>query len=174
MRNSPSRRLYTPWTTRRPSLRPLPGAYGQFTKHSAHFFGTGRYLLIQTIVVVLWIALNVSAIRWQHGDWRHWDKPPFNWLNLAFSTQAAFAAPLILAAQNRQEKRDRLVTKEDRRSALQTKADIGYLARELADLRLAIEEVPTREYLRQELEDLRALLADSPAGKPGHRAGANG
>jgi uncharacterized membrane protein len=175
MRNSPSQRPYTQRTTRRPLLRPLPGAFGQITERFARLFGTGRYLLLQTIVVVGWIALNVIAIRWHHWDWHHnWDKPPFNWLNLAFSIQAAFAAPLILAAQNRQVIRDRVVVKEDRRSASQTKADIEYLARELADLRLAIEEVPTREYLRHELEDLRALLADRLPENPGTEPGADG
>jgi uncharacterized membrane protein len=85
---------------------------------------------------------------------------PFILLNLAFSTQAAYAAPLILLAQNRQENRDRVTLEEDRRRAAQTKADTEYLARELAALRLAIGQVVTREYLRHELEDLRALLVD--------------
>jgi uncharacterized membrane protein len=173
MRNFPSRRLYISRTTRRPVLRLFPGAYGQFTKHIAHFFGTGRYLLIQTIVVGVWIVLNLNAIRW-HWEWQHWDKPPFNWLNLAFSTQAAFAAPLILAAQNRQEKRDRVFMEEDRRSASRTNADIEYLARELAAVRLAVGEVPTREYLRHELDDLRALLADCLPENPGIEPGADG
>ena len=102
----------------------------------------------------MWIALNVAAI-----DWR-WDPYPFILLNLAFSTQAAYAAPLILLAQNRQENRDRVTLNEDRRRAAQTKADTEYLARELAALRLAVGEVPTREHLRHELEDLRSLLAD--------------
>ncbi|HSS23578.1 MAG TPA: DUF1003 domain-containing protein, partial [Mycobacterium sp.] len=85
---------------------------------------------------------------------------PFILLNLAFSTQAAYAAPLILLAQNRQENRDRVALEEDRRRAAQSKADTEYLARELAALRLAVGEVVTREYLRHELEDLRALLVD--------------
>ncbi len=88
-----------------------------------------------------------------------WDPYPFILLNLAFSTQAAYAAPLILLAQNRQENRDRVALEEDRRRAAQTKADTEYLARELAALRLAVGEVVTREYLRHELEDLHALLA---------------
>jgi uncharacterized membrane protein len=80
---------------------------------------------------------------------------------LAFSTQAAYAAPLILLAQNRQENRDRVTLEEDRRRAEETKADTEYLARELAALRLAIGDVAkTREYLRRELEDLRGLLED--------------
>jgi uncharacterized membrane protein len=89
-----------------------------------------------------------------------WDPYPFILLNLAFSTQAAYAAPLILLAQNRQENRDRVTVEEDRRRAAQTKADTEYLARELAALRLAVGEVVTREYLRHELDDLRALLVD--------------
>lgn len=148
------RRLYTPRTSRRYTPRLDPETVGQFTESIARFFGTGRYLLLQTIVVIVWIAINMIAIRWQ------WDPYPFILLNLAFSTQAAYAAPLILLAQNRQENRDRVALEEDRRRAAQTKADTEYLARELAALRLSIGEVPTRDYLRHELESLRALLAD--------------
>src|SRR6201999_699868 len=129
-------------------------AVGNFTESIARFFGTGSYLLIQTIVVVVWILLNVFAVSLR------WDPYPFILLNLAFSTQAAYAAPLILLAQNRQENRDRVTLDEDRRRAAQTKADTEYLARELAALRLAIGEMPTREYLRHELENLHALLSD--------------
>ena len=146
------RRLYTPRTSRRYSPRVDLEAMGQFTESIARFFGTGRYLLIQTIIVLLWIALNVSAVTLR------WDPYPFILLNLAFSLQAAYAAPLILLAQNRQENRDRVALEEDRRRAAQTKADTEYLARELAALRLAIGEVVTREYLRHELEDLRTML----------------
>ena len=87
-----------------------------------------------------------------------WDPYPFILLNLAFSTQAAYAAPLILLAQNRQENRDRIALEEDRRRSEQTKADTEFLARELAALRLAIGEVATRDYLRRELEEVRELL----------------
>ena len=80
------------------------------------------------------------AQRLWRSAWR-WDPYPFILLNLAFSTQAAYAAPLILLAQNRQENRDRVTLDEDRRRASQTKADTEYLARELAALRLAIGEV---------------------------------
>ncbi len=146
------RRLYTPRTSRRYSPRVDSEAVGQITESIARFFGTGRYLLIQTILVVGWIALNVSAVSLR------WDPYPFILLNLAFSTQAAYAAPLILLAQNRQENRDRVALEEDRRRASQTKADTEYLARELAALRLAVGEVVTREYLRHEMEDLRTML----------------
>jgi uncharacterized membrane protein len=105
-------------------------------------------------LVLAWIAVNLFAATLR------WDPYPFILLNLAFSTQAAYAAPLILLAQNRQENRDRVALDEDRRRAAQTKADTEYLARELAALPLAVGEVVTREYLRHELEDLRNLLVD--------------
>ncbi|WP_077088371.1 DUF1003 domain-containing protein [Mycobacterium rhizamassiliense] len=148
------RRLYTPRTSRWSMLRLDPETVGQSTEAIARFFGTGRYLLIQTIIVIVWIAFNLVAIE------ERFDPYPFILLNLAFSTQAAYAAPLILLAQNRQENRDRVALDEDRRRAAQTKADTEFLARELAALRLAVGEVVTREYLRDELDDLRALLTD--------------
>ena len=112
------------------------------------------------MLVIVWVLLNLGAFAWQ------WDPYPFILLNLAFSTQAAYAAPLILLAQNRQENRDRVSLEEDRRRAEQTKADTEYLARELAALRLAVGEVATRDYLRRELEEIRDLIADlrRPAG----------
>lgn len=155
MRKSPApRRLYTPRTSRRLTPSWDTETVGHITESIARFFGTGRYLLLQTIVVLVWVALNLFALKWR------WDPYPFILLNLAFSTQAAYAAPLILLAQNRQENRDRVALEEDRRRAAQTKADTEYLARELAALRLAIGEVATREYLRHQLEDVRTLLAN--------------
>src|SRR6202045_4493486 len=147
-------RLDRPRTSRRLSINVDPETVGQFSESRARFLGTGRYLLWQTIIVVVWIALNMGAIHWR------WDPYPFILLNLVFSTQAAYAAPLILLAQNRQENRDRVTLEEDRRRAAQTKADTEYLSRELAALRLAIGEVVTREYLRDELDELRDLLTD--------------
>lgn len=77
------RRLYTPRTSRRYSPRLDPETVGQITESIARFFGTGRYLLLQTIVVAVWIVVNVFAVRLR------WDPYPFILLNLAFSTQAA-------------------------------------------------------------------------------------
>ena len=151
---SARQRLDTPRTSRRISLNLDPEAVGQFSESIARFLGTGRYLLWQTVLVVVWIALNLGAVAWR------WDPYPFILLNLAFSTQAAYAAPLILLAQNRQENRDRVALDEDRRRATQTKADTEYLARELAALRLAVGEVATRDYLRRELDELREVLED--------------
>jgi len=145
-------RLDTPVTGRRFAFNYDPEAVGRFSESIARFLGTGRYLAWQTIIVIVWISLNLFAVGLR------WDPYPFILLNLAFSTQAAYAAPLILLAQNRQENRDRVALDEDRRRALQTKADTEYLARELAALRLAVGEVVTRDYLRRELEELREIL----------------
>ncbi|MCX5043735.1 DUF1003 domain-containing protein [Aldersonia sp. NBC_00410] len=135
-------------------------AVGRVGETVAHFLGTGRYLAIQTTIVIFWIALNLFAIRLQ------WDPYPFILLNLAFSTQAAYAAPLILLAQNRQENRDRVALEEDRMRSAQTKADTEFLARELAALRIALGEVTTRDYLRRELEDLRDALLSPEEDEP--------
>ncbi len=127
-------------------------ALARSSERVARFLGTGRYLAMQTIVVVVWIVLNVSAVALR------FDPYPFILLNLAFSTQAAYAAPLILLAQNRQDNRDRVSLEEDRTRASQTKADTEFLARELASLRIAIGDVATRDYLRRELEEMREVL----------------
>ncbi|AKK05561.1 putative membrane protein [Corynebacterium mustelae] len=125
---------------------------GAYAEKVARFFGTGRYLMWQTVFVVIWVILNLGAFWWQ------WDPYPFILLNLAFSTQAAYAAPLILLAQNRQEDRDRIALNEDRRRAFETKSNTEYITRELAGLRLAIGDMVTRDYLRHELEDVHNML----------------
>ncbi len=122
---------------------------GQVSESIARFMGTGRFLLIQTVLVVTWISYNVIAV----GS-AQFDVYPFILLNLAFSTQAAYAAPLILLAQNRQEARDRVALEEDRSRAVASKADTEFLARELAALRLAIGELATRDFVRSELARL--------------------
>ncbi|PKV91765.1 putative membrane protein [Amycolatopsis echigonensis] len=144
-----ARRLDQPRSQARLRLNIDPDTFGRFTERVARFLGTGKYLFWQTLIVVIWITLNLAAVSLQ------WDPYPFILLNLAFSTQAAYAAPLILLAQNRQDDRDRVSLEEDRTRAAQTKADTEYLARELAALRLAIGEVATRDYLRSELDRLR-------------------
>jgi uncharacterized membrane protein len=85
-------------------------AFGRRAEHAARFFGTPQYILGQTIVVIIWIAINAAAVALR------WDPYPFILLNLAFSTQAAYAAPLILLAQTRQAERDKVaVDKAERR-----------------------------------------------------------
>ncbi|MET7771220.1 DUF1003 domain-containing protein [Nocardia sp. NPDC005366] len=127
-------------------------ALARSSERVARFLGTGRYLAMQTVLVIVWILLNVFVVALR------WDPYPFILLNLAFSTQAAYAAPLILLAQNRQDNRDRVALEEDRSRATQTKADTEFLARELAALRIAVGEVATRDYLRRELEEMREVL----------------
>ena len=152
-------------TTRRRLDQPLVGGarfevdpdwFARLSEKIARFLGTGRFLAIQTVLVIVWITLNLIA--WSG----RWDPYPFILLNLAFSTQAAYAAPLILLAQNRQDDRDRVSLEEDRARAERTKADTEYLARELAALRIALGEVATRDYLRGELDKLCDRLGGDP------------
>ncbi len=131
-------------------------AFARFSERIARFLGTGRFLAVQTVLVVVWITLNLAAVSLR------WDPYPFILLNLAFSTQAAYAAPLILLAQNRQDDRDRVALEDDRARAERTKADTEYLARELASLRLAVGEVVTRDFLRSELARLTELREQGP------------
>ena len=146
--------LSEPRQGRRLGIHYDPDAFGEFSEAIARHLGTARFLVIQTVVVAIWITLNVALVTLR------WDPYPFILLNLAFSTQAAYAAPLILLAQNRQDDRDRVSLEEDRARAERTKADTEYLARELAALRLAVGETVTRDYLRGELEKLFDRLSD--------------
>jgi uncharacterized membrane protein len=135
-------------------------AFGRFSEGLARLLGTGKYLFGQTLFVIVWIIFNIVA------GVRHWDPYPFILLNLAFSTQAAYAAPLILLAQNRQDERDRATTDRDRQVAARTQADTEYLARELASVRLALNDVVTTQDLAEHLEQLAKLIADRAPEKP--------
>jgi uncharacterized membrane protein len=135
-------------------------AFGRFSEGLARFLGTGKYLFGQTLFVIFWIILNTVGIV------NHWDPYPFILLNLAFSTQAAYAAPLILLAQNRQDERDRATTERDRAVAARTQADTEYLARELAAVRLALNDVVTNQDLSEHLERLAKLISDRDPEKP--------
>lgn len=81
--------------------------FGKAAENAARFFGTPGYIIGQTIVVIIWIAINAIAVAFR------WDPYPFILLNLAFSLQAAYAAPLILLAQTRQAERDKLHVEAD-------------------------------------------------------------
>ena len=119
------------------------------------------FLAGQTLLVIGWIALNTV------GFARHWDPYPFILLNLAFSTQAAYAAPLILLAQNRQDDRDRASLDRDRESAAEAKADTEFLARELAAVRIALADVVTAGDLDDRMNRLEKLLANPADQRPG-------
>src|SRR5437762_4939111 len=83
-----------------------PGAFGAKAEAFARFFGTPKFLIAQTLVVATWIVINAAHLV-------HFDLYPFILLNLAFSTQAAYAAPLILLAQTRQADRDKALSEAD-------------------------------------------------------------
>ncbi len=129
-----------------------PDAFAQFAERMARLLGTGRYLAAQTMFVVLWIILNGIAFS------NAWDPYPFILLNLAFSTQAAYAAPLILLAQNRQADRERGDVERDREINARSLADTEYLAREIAGIRLALERKPDRDDVTDALERLARAI----------------
>ncbi|TDE44196.1 DUF1003 domain-containing protein [Nonomuraea mesophila] len=150
-----SERLDQPRDLRR-SLRPHydPEAFGRLSERIARFLGTARFIVYMTVFVTTWVIWNVAA-----PDPLKFDPYPFIFLTLMLSLQASYAAPLILLAQNRQTDRDRIQYEQDRESAERNQAEIEYLTREIAGLRLALNEVATRDYLRSELgrllEELR-------------------
>jgi uncharacterized membrane protein len=113
-------------------------SFGRFSEAIARFMGTGRFLAVQTVVLAIWICVNVTAATLR------WDPYPFVLLNLGFSVQAAYAAPLILLAQTRQDDRDRAQFDRDRELAARTQADAEYLARELVAIRLALSRLEER------------------------------
>jgi uncharacterized membrane protein len=108
------------------------------------------------MIVFGWIVINTV------GFLHHWDPYPFILLNLAFSLQAAYAAPLILLAQNRQDDRDRATVERDRETARRIQDDTEFLARELAGVRLALADVVTTEDLADRLERIEKLIANQP------------
>ena len=152
LRSEPRARLDTPRDVRRQLVRRpsvSPDAFGRFAEKFARYMGTARFLLWMTAFVIIWVVFNLTP-------W-HFDDYPFIFLTLMLSLQASYAAPLILLAQNRQEDRDRVIADQDRRVNAQSQADMEFLAREVASLRMALGEVATRDYLRSEL---RALLQE--------------
>jgi uncharacterized membrane protein len=153
-RSNPAR-LDTPLETRR-SLRPRRSydsdTFGVFAEQFARFMGTARFLIYMTAFVLIWIGWNLLA-----PEQLRWDDYPFIFLTLMLSLQASYAAPLILLAQNRQENRDKVLAEQDRRVNAQSQADMEFLAREIAWLRMSVGEVATRDFMRSEL---RQLLGD--------------
>lgn len=149
-------RLDTPTSTRRQLVRrPSYDAdsFGTFAEQFARFMGTATFLAWMTIVVLVWVGWNLLS----PADGR-WDEYPFIFLTLILSLQASYAAPLILLAQNRQEQRDKVLAEQDRQANTRAHADMEFLAREVASLRMAVGEVATRDYVRSELRELLAEL----------------
>ncbi|MGZ8745223.1 MAG: DUF1003 domain-containing protein [Nocardioides sp.] len=151
----PGSRLDTPADTRRVLVRrPTYDSdmFGIFAEQFARFMGTARFLMYMTLFVLIWVVWNFAA----PPEWR-FDNYPFIFLTLMLSLQASYAAPLILLAQNRQETRDKVIGEQDRQANARAHADMEFLAREVASLRMAVGEVATRDFLRSEL---RTLLGD--------------
>ena len=156
-------RLDTPGRRKRsalPRVRVDRDAFGKFAEGFARFMGTARFLAWMTVIIVLWVIWNAPI-----GPPRpRFDEYPFIFLTLILSLQASYAAPLILLAQNRTEARDRVALDRDRAQAAQSRADMDFLAREIASVRMSVGELATRDYLRSELRsELRTILADIEA-----------
>ncbi len=160
-RERPSARLDTPRVPRRELFkRPAydDDTFGAFAERFARFMGTAKFLIYMTLFVAVWISWNALA-----PDELTWDPYAFIFLTLMLSLQASYAAPLILLAQNRQEDRDRVVAEQDRQANARAHADMEFLAREVASLRMALGETVTRDYLRSELRGLLAELEERDA-----------
>lgn len=122
--------------------------FGRLSERAARGIGSWAFILWMTIAIVVWVGINLAMLDGAP------DPFPFIFLTLLLSLQASYAAPLILLAQNRQADRDRVQFAEDRQRTERLLADTDYLAREIADLRMALGDVATRDYVRGELRDL--------------------
>ncbi|MDI3329516.1 MAG: DUF1003 domain-containing protein [Micrococcus sp.] len=140
-----------------PRLSPNPDAFGEATEGFARFMGTPQFLMAMTIFCALWLAWNTFAPE----TWR-FDSAAlgFTALTLVLSLQASYAAPLLLLAQNRQDDRDKVSLREDRARAERNLADTEYLTRELAGLRIALQDVATRDFVRSEMRDAVAEITE--------------
>ncbi|MGC9808157.1 DUF1003 domain-containing protein [Schaalia odontolytica] len=173
-------RLDNPLERRRSFFRRSGGGgdgFGRFAEATARFMGSPKFVLYMTIFVVAWISANLLLA--SISEEAAWDPYPFILLNLAFSTQASYSAPLIMLAQNRQDARDRVQAEQDRLRAERNLADTEYLAREIAGLRLALQDVATRDFVRSELRDMldelrSELAADTAALAIGERERTDG
>ena len=148
-----------------------PGArrdnFGRFTESIARGMGTPWFLVGLTIFAIVWITFNSFAPE----PWR-FDSAAigFTALTLILSMQASYAAPMILLAQNRQDDRDRVQFEQDRIRAERNLADTEYLAREIVALRLAMNDMASKEFIRQELrallEEIENTAVKAPSKKP--------
>ena len=140
-----------------------PDTFGRRAESSARFFGTPRFLIAQTVVVALWIAVNAA------GFILRWDPYPFILLNLMFSLQAAYAAPLILLAQTRQADRDKAMSEADsahRESLAQASLDRQEIAqRETEQMRELLDQnTRLTEEVKRLTDEIHASVVASPEG----------
>ena len=131
--------------------------FGRASEAFARAMGTGAFLIGMTVVVTIWLIWNTLAPEAAQFDTRATN---FTLMTLILSMQASYAAPLILLAQNRQDDRDRVQFEQDRQRAERNLADTEYLARAVVALRLAIEDLATKDFVRDELRDLLKEILD--------------
>ncbi|MDO5661913.1 MAG: DUF1003 domain-containing protein [Brachybacterium sp.] len=136
---------------RLPRIRFSRDAFGRGAEAFARFMGTPAFLVGMTIFCAVWLAWNSLMPVSAQFDPRALN---FTLLTLILSLQASYAAPLLLLAQNRQDDRDRVQVEQDRQSAERNHATTDFITRELASLRLALNDVATRDFVRGELRDL--------------------
>ena len=137
--------------------------FGRASEAFARAMGTGAFLIAMTIVVAVWLTWNTLAPEAAQFDPRATN---FTLLTLILSMQASYAAPLILLAQNRQDDRDRVKFEQDRQRAERNLADTEYLAREVAALKLALDEVATKDFVKDELREVVRELLEELQAKP--------
>ena len=130
-----------------PRMRMESDAFGSFAESFARWMGTAQFLMWMSVAIIAWVVWNVVLPGAP-------DPFPFLFLTLALSLQASYAAPLILLAANRQEARDRVSLEHDREVSAQSRADMDFLAREIASLRMRMNDVATRDFIRSELREL--------------------
>ena len=162
-------RLDTPVELRRrllPRSRRQPDAFGRIAEGIAKFMGTPGFLLYMTVFCAAWLLWNTLAPATLQFDPRALN---FTLLTLMLSLQASYSAPLILLAQDRQTDRDRVAAEQDRVRSERNLADTEYLAREMAAVRLALNDVATRDFLRSELRNLLEEIQEERERDQEHR-----
>ena len=124
---------------------------GRWSESVARFMGGGKFLIIQTLIVIAWITLNAIA-----GSKGLWDEYPFILLNLLFSIEAAYAAPLILLAQHRQDARDRALAERDREANARILSDSEFLTREIAAIRVRMDDMASGTEIKNLITELKS------------------
>ena len=138
-----------------------PETFGRLSEKISRFIGSWRFIFWMSVFVASWMVWNLLA----PADLT-FDEWPFIGLTLMLSLQASYAAPLILLSQNRQTDRDRVQYWEDRARIDRIIADDDFLTREVSSLRLAVNEVATRDFVRDQLRDLLDELDERANPRP--------
>lgn len=147
--------LTTPRASGRVGVQYDSDTFGRFSESIANFLGTARFLVWQTGVITVWILLNtILPEKLQFDPWSR----GLVLLTLVLSVQASYAAPLILLAQSRQERRDRVTSQTDRAVAERIQADTEFLAREIASVRLSMSDMVTGQKFDDRLERLTGVV----------------